>query len=136
MSQNVKNILVVDDDIVDVMAVQRLFRRFNMGGSYVLHTAENGLDALAKLRGTGDDPITPLPRVILLDLNMPKMNGFEFLDAIQNDPALKHLKVIVLTTSNAQEDRTRAYEANVAGYIVKPIDLPQFVAAITTFNRY
>lgn len=136
MSENVKNILVVDDDVVDIMAVKRLFRRFDMNGRYALHTAENGLDALAKLRGQADESITPLPRVILLDLNMPKMNGFEFLDEIRDDPALKHIKVIVLTTSDAPEDRTRAHDSNVAGYIVKPIDLPQFVEAITVFSRY
>ena len=134
--QNIKNVLVVDDEMVDIMAVQRLFKRFNMQQDYVLHTAENGLDALAKLRGEGDISITPLPRVILLDLNMPKMNGFEFLRALRADPDLKKIKVIILTTSNADDDRIKAYQSNVAGYIIKPITLNQFVEAIATFNQY
>ncbi len=136
MSKEIKNILVVDDDIVDVMAVRRLFKRFNMGDNYMLHSAENGLEALDKLRGNGYPAIAPIPRVILLDLNMPKMNGFEFLEEMRADPNLKHIKVIILTTSDAERDRTHAYKSNVAGYIIKPITLIQFIDAITTFSRY
>ena len=131
-----KNILLVEDDAVDVMAMQRLFRRFAMADDYQLHTAGNGEEALAILRGTDRPLLDPPPRVIFLDLNMPKMNGFEFLEKLQADPALQTIKVVILTTSTAVEDRLKAGAASVAGYIVKPIDMSQFVEAITILNRY
>lgn len=131
-----KNILLIEDDVVDVMAMQRLMRRFAMADDYHLHTAANGVEALDMLRGEGQDRLEPTPGVIFLDLNMPKMNGFEFLEALREDPVLGATKVIILTTSDATEDRAQAYAANVAGYITKPITLNQFVEAITTLNRY
>jgi CheY-like chemotaxis protein len=132
----VKNILLVEDDAVDVMAMERLLRRFAMSDDYRLHTAENGVEALALLRGDGKPRLEPKPRVIFLDLNMPRMNGFEFLETLRADPELQTTKVIILTTSDAPEDRVQAHAANVAGYITKPITLNQFVEAITTLNRY
>jgi len=137
MDNSPRNVLLVEDDIVDVMAVKRLFKRFDMSHKYQLHTAENGAEAIAMLRGeSGYNQIMPSPRVIFLDLNMPKMNGFEFLELLRADPDFKQTKVIVLTTSDAPEDRRKATTANVAGYIVKPITLSQFVEAITTLSRF
>jgi CheY-like chemotaxis protein len=130
------NILLVEDDEVDVMTVQRAFKRGNI--SNPLYLASNGLEALAMLRDTPGKPsIIPIERrLILLDLNMPKMNGLEFLHELRADAALKHIPVVVLTTSNEEQDRFQAYDLNVAGYILKPVTFSIFVELMITLNKY
>lgn len=125
------NILLVEDDQVDVMNVRRAFKKSNITNP--LYVAENGLRALEMLRG-GAVPLTPL--LILLDLNMPKMNGIEFLKDLRSDDRLRHLPVVVLTTSDDERDRIEAYNLNVAGYILKPVTFMNFVEAMTTLNKY
>ena len=125
------NILLVEDDQVDVMNVQRAFKKSHITNP--LWVAENGLDALEKLRG-GKIPLHRL--LVLLDLNMPKMNGIEFLKEVRADEELRHLPVVVLTTSDDERDRIEAYHLNVAGYIVKPVTFMNFVEAMTTLNKY
>jgi CheY-like chemotaxis protein len=130
-------ILLVEDDIIDIMAVQRLFRQFSMGDKYKLYIAHNGQEALDMLHGNDRPPITPRPQVILLDLNMPKMNGFEFLQHLRSNPDTAALRVIILSTTTANAGQMQALAgSNIAGYIIKPITLPQFVEAITTLNTY
>src|ERR1041384_3247023 len=108
MSEGTVNILLVDDDDIDIMTLQRAFKRNNI--SNPLSVAHNGIEALDKLRGTnGAEKITPPPRIILLDINMPQMNGLEFLREMRSDPALKHISVFVLTTSNDDKDKVEAY---------------------------
>lgn len=107
-------ILVVDDDKVDVMAVRRAFRQSGIGNAMVF--AFDGIEALEKLR---DGKSVPRPFLVLLDLNMPRMNGIEFLNETRNDPDLRDSVVFVLTTSRDGTDKRRAYARNVAGYIVK-----------------
>ena len=129
------NILLVEDDELDVMNVQRAFKKNNILNP--LHVARNGLEALEMLRGTGDRP--PVPddrRLILLDLNMPRMGGIEFLREIRSDDSLKHITVVVLTTSDEERDKVDAYNLNVAGYIVKPVTLGSFVEIMATLNKY
>lgn len=128
------HILLVDDDEIDVMNVQRAFRKNNIANP--LYVANNGLEALALLRGEGVEQIPTERRLVLLDLNMPKMNGLEFLREIRNDPALHALTVIVLTTSDDERDKVEAYNFNVAGYILKPVTFNAFVEAMTTLNKY
>jgi len=129
------NILLVEDDEVDVMNVQRAFKKNNINNP--LYVANNGLEALVMLRGDGNSPsILPEQRLILLDLNMPKMNGIEFLRELRADPELKPIPVIVLTTSNEDRDKVEAFNFNVAGYIVKPVTFPNFVEAVATLNKY
>ncbi|HEU4326639.1 MAG TPA: response regulator [Roseiflexaceae bacterium] len=128
------HILLVDDDEVDVMNVQRAFKKNNIINP--LYIANNGLEALALLRGEGEQAIPATRRLILLDLNMPKMNGLEFLRAIREDPALRPLTVIVLTTSDDDRDKVEAYNLNVAGYILKPVTFGAFVEAMATLNKY
>lgn len=129
------NILLVEDDEVDVMNVQRAFKKNNINNP--LYIATNGLEALVMLRGNGNPPTIPsAQRIILLDLNMPKMNGIEFLRELRADPVLKLIPVIVLTTSNEDRDKVEAYNLNVAGYIVKPVTFSSFVAAVATLNQY
>ena len=129
------NILLVEDDDVDVMNVQRAFKKNNIANP--LHVAGNGLEALAMLRGDGK--LAPLPkdrRLILLDLNMPKMGGIEFLRELRADPELRATPVVVLTTSNDDKDRVEAYNLNVAGYILKPVTLTSFIETMATLNKY
>ena len=129
------NILLVEDDDVDIMTLQRAFKRNNIMNP--LYIANNGLEALDLLRGTnGVQKIIPAPRIILLDINMPKMNGLEFLKEMRQDPALKTISVFVLTTSNDDKDRVEAYNFNVAGYIIKPVTFENFVVAVATLNKF
>jgi CheY-like chemotaxis protein len=127
--------LLVEDDELDVMNVQRAFKKNNI--SNPLFVAGNGLEALAMLRGEdGYTAIPPTRRIILLDLNMPRMGGIEFLRALRADPDLAATTVIVLTTSDEDRDKVEAYRLNVAGYILKPVTLQAFVEIMATLNKY
>ncbi len=130
------NILLVEDDEVDVMNIKRAFKRHKIANP--LYIAGDGLEALAMLRPQKTQPpIVPLQRrLILLDLNMPKMNGLEFLHALRSDAQLKPTPVIVLTTSDEDKDRIEAYNLNVAGYILKPVTFVNFAEVMSTLNRY
>jgi CheY-like chemotaxis protein len=130
------NILLVEDDEVDIMTVKRAFKKGNITNP--LYLAGNGIEALALLRGNPGQPslIPPERRLILLDLNMPKMNGLEFLHELRSDPAIRHIPVVVLTTSNEERDRVQAYDFNVAGYILKPVTFNTFVELMITLNKY
>ena len=127
-------LLLVEDDDVDVMNVQRAFKKNNIINK--LHVAGNGLEALALLRGEGVESIRPKTKLILLDINMPKMNGIEFLNELRKDPDLNPLTVFVLTTSNQDRDKFDAYSLNVAGYILKPVELSVFMSAVATLDMY
>jgi CheY-like chemotaxis protein len=135
VEQRPLNILLVEDDELDVMNVQRAFRKNNV--SNPLFVASNGIEALEMLRGTGAGPRMPSTRrIILLDLNMPRMGGIEFLRELRADPALAPTTVIVLTTSDEERDKVEAYQLNVAGYILKPVTLAAFVEIMATLNKY
>ena len=110
-------ILLVDDDDVDVRVVLRAFEKQRISNPVVV--AHDGIEALAKLRGEDGSSALSGPILVLLDLNMPRMNGHEFLTELRSDPRLSQLLVFVLTTSNDQTDRAAAYEKNVAGYLLK-----------------
>jgi CheY-like chemotaxis protein len=125
------NILLVEDDEVDVMNVRRAFDRNKICNP--LWHASNGEEALAALR-SGDIPVER--RLVLLDLNMPRMNGIEFLRALRDDEALRSTPVVVLTTSDDERDRVDAFQLNVAGYILKPVTFMNFVEAMATLNKY
>ena len=131
MSDRVLNILLVEDDEVDVMNVRRAFERNNV--SNPLFVAGNGLEALQMLR---DGTVPRERRLVLLDLNMPKMNGIEFLQALRADPELASTPVVVLTTSNDDQDKIDAYNLNVAGYLLKPVTFSNFCERMTTLNKY
>ena len=128
------SILLVEDDEVDVMNLKRAFKKNHIIAP--LYVAGNGLEALAMLRGNGVPRIRPLPKVILLDLNMPKMNGLEFLKELRADPELKRIPVFMLTTSDQECDKVAAYNLNVAGYILKPVAFEKFVEAVRTLDLY
>jgi CheY-like chemotaxis protein len=125
------NILLVDDDEVDVMTVKRAFAKANIANS--VYVATDGIEALAVLRSDG---VPAARRVVLLDLNMPRMSGIEFLREIRRDPVLQALTVVVLTTSNEDRDRVEAYQLNVAGYLLKPVTFTEFAEVMATLNKY
>ncbi|MBD2496298.1 response regulator [Nostoc sp. FACHB-280] len=136
MLERVINILLVEDDEVDVMNVKRAFKKVNITNP--LYLASNGLEALEMLRNEhGQKSSVPTERrLILLDLNMPKMSGIEFLQELRSDPKLSTTPVVVMTTSNQDQDRVQAYNLNVAGYILKPLTFNKFVETMATLNKY
>ncbi|MDD5412253.1 MAG: response regulator [Methylobacter sp.] len=125
-----KPILLIEDDQVDAMIVRRALKELHVANR--LEHVENGEEALAYLR----DPARERPCLVLLDLNMPVMNGIEFLQAVKVDAELKRMPVVVLTTSDEQEDKVESFELGVAGYMRKPVDYQQFVETIRTIDAY
>ncbi|MFE3848739.1 response regulator [Flavobacterium sp. LB3P45] len=130
MIQKLVNILLVEDDEVDVMNVKRAFSKNNIKNE--LFVAGNGVEALDMLRNS----IIPLPRIIILDINMPKMNGIEFLKIVREDENLKNISVFVMTTSNEDSDKINAYNLNVAGYILKPLSFEKFITSVATLKNF
>ena len=131
MNSSSLNILLVEDDDIDVMNVKRAFDKNHITNP--VYVAGNGLEALEKLRS---GKIPQGRRIVLLDLNMPKMNGIEFLRQLRSDPALALTPVVVLTTSNNDRDKIAAFSLNVAGYLVKPVTFAEFSELIVTLNKY
>ncbi len=128
------HVLLIEDDDVAAESVVRSLQR--AGLSCPVTWAEDGQAALDVLRDQDPARQVPRPRLILLDLNMPRMNGFEFLEAIRADPQFKDEVIFVLTTSNADSDRSRAYAENVAGYMVKSAVGPQFMKLTNLLDGY
>lgn len=128
--QKSKPILLVEDDRVDAMTVKRAMRDLQVNRS-VAHST-NGEEAMKYLTS----PDTEKPFIILLDLNMPKMNGIEFLKAMKAHPDLKTIPVIVLTTSKEQRDILDSFEFGASGYMVKPVDYSKFVEIINRVVTY
>ncbi len=128
--RNKRTILLVEDDKVDVMTVKRACRDLNLTNP--LAVTGNGEEALEYLR----DPEHEQPCIILLDLNMPKMNGLEFLSVVKKEDTLKSIPVIVLTTSHEDQDRIASFNLGVAGYMLKPVDYQQFIDVVRTIDMY
>lgn len=131
LAEQVK-VLHVEDDDVDVEGVQRAFKKLKIPNEILL--AKDGVEALEILRREDDEKLRPF--LILLDLNMPRMGGIEFLGQIRRDEKLKDSIVFVLTTSSAEEDRASAYDFNVAGYIVKSHLETGLTSAAKLLNNY
>src|SRR3989338_4801218 len=124
------HILMVEDDQVDVMTVKRALKEIHVTNPLV--NLENGEEALKYLR----DSKSTKPCIILLDLNMPIMNGIEFLQVAKRDAQLKRIPVVVLTTSEEQQDKVNSFNLGVAGYMAKPVDYRQFVEVMRTIDAY
>jgi CheY-like chemotaxis protein len=122
--------MLVEDDEVDAMTVRRALKELHVANP--LTRVENGEEALGYLR----DPDQVPPCIILLDLNMPVMGGIELLQVIKHDAALKRIPVVVLTTSDEQQDKVASFDLSVAGYIRKPVDYKQFVEAVRSIDAY
>jgi CheY-like chemotaxis protein len=128
------SILLIEDDEVDIMNVQRAFKKNSFQNP--LHIANNGLEALSFLKDKSSFAPNNIPKIILLDINMPKMGGIEFLQELRKDPSLSSISVFVLTTSNEDRDKIAAYNLNVAGYILKPVSFENFSNALATLGAY
>ena len=125
------NILLIEDDQVDVMNVKRAFDRNRIVNP--LYVAGDGIEGLEMLR---NGTVPRDRRIVLLDLNMPRMNGIEFLRELRADPRLLNTPVVVLTTSNDDRDKIDAYNLNVAGYLLKPVTFINFVEVMAALNKY
>jgi len=128
--RNTNPILLIEDDDVDAMTVQRAFKDLGLRNQLVHIT--NGRDALEYLRNNSSTK----PCIILLDLNMPQMDGIEFLKTVKADEILKMIPVVVLTTSKDTKDKVESFNLSVAGYMTKPLDYKNFVDTIKTIDDY
>jgi CheY-like chemotaxis protein len=127
-------VLLVEDDEVDVMAVKRAFRKLAIENP--LTVACDGIEALKILQGSQNKVSLCRPFLVILDWNMPRMNGAEFLQALRSDSNLKNIVVFVMTTSNDERDRIAAYDQNVAGYIVKSNNENEFTEIIAMLQNF
>ena len=134
MSEDPVTVLVIDDDSVDRMAIERSFKKLHIGNSII--EAGDGMEGLERLRGQNGHEKPKQPLVVLLDLNMPRMGGIEFLDEIRADPELRSILIFVLTTSRAPTDRYDAYARNIAGYLSKQSPGRTFLEAIDRLAHY
>jgi CheY-like chemotaxis protein len=125
-----KPILLVEDDTVDVMTVKRALKEIHVTNR--VEVVGNGEEALEYLRNDNNEK----PCIILLDLNMPRMNGIEFLKIAKHDEVMKIIPVVVLTTSKEEQDKVDSFKLSVAGYMIKPVDYQQFVEVIRMINIY
>lgn len=129
MKSNVTPILLVEDDQVDVLTTRRALKEIQVTNPLVV--CENGEEGLAYLRGTAERPC-----LVLLDLNMPIMNGIEFLENVKRDASLRRIPTVVLTTSEEQEDKLRSFDLGAAGYMAKSMDYRRFVEVMRSIDRY
>lgn len=127
-------ILLVEDDQLDIMNVQRELRKNNV--NVPLHVARNGREALDLLRGEGGQTRIQPPSVVMLDLNMPRMNGLELLEILRADPEFQDLNVFITTTSDLETDRLKAQQLAVSGYIIKPLSFDTFGEGGTTVDGF
>ena len=131
------HVLIVDDDPADAALVTKAidFGRFRC----VVDRASDGVEAMEKLRqpqGTPPSAAHPSPHLVLLDINMPRKNGFQVLTEIRADPHLRHLPVVILSTSAAERDVTSAYQSGAHGYVTKPMDVDDLFQAIHGIQEY
>jgi CheY-like chemotaxis protein len=127
-------ILLVEDNPGDVRLTREALRDAKVRNNMAV--ASDGVEALAYLRQQGPYAETTRPDLVLLDLNLPRMNGFEVLDAIKDDADLKRIPVIILTTSQAEQDIVRSYDLYANAYVTKPVDLDQFIKVIKTIEDF
>jgi CheY-like chemotaxis protein len=131
---NTGQLLHVEDDDLCLMGLNRAFRAAKI--AIPVSFAHDGIEALEMLRGTNGRPRLPRPYVVLLDLNMPRMDGIEFLQELRNDPDLKRSIVFVMTTSAAPGDLVKAYDLGVAGYLLKSSSVNVFSEAAALLDAY
>ncbi|HLO29789.1 MAG TPA: response regulator [Anaerolineales bacterium] len=127
-------ILLVEDNPGDVRLTRESLGEAKVRNNMVV--ASDGVEAMACLRQEGEYVNATRPDLILLDLNLPRMNGFEVLDAIKEDPDLKRIPVVVLTTSQAEQDIIRSYNLYANAYVNKPVDLEQFIQVIKSIEGF
>ena len=121
--------LLIEDDLIETLKFKRVLATLEI--KHKINIAQNGEEALEKLKGSEE-----LPDIILSDLNMPKMNGKEFLEILKNDKVLKYIPVIILSTSNNYEDILECYKIGIAGYIMKPLRYEDYTEKIVSLVNY
>ena len=125
-------ILLVEDNVGDVRLTREAFKEGKVSNQLLV--APDGIEAMSMLRQTGSHGGAPRPDLILLDLNIPKMDGRQVLAEIKSDPNLKRIPVVVLTTSKAEEDIIRTYDLNANCYITKPVDFDKFLTVVKSID--
>lgn len=128
------NILLVEDNPADVRLTEEAFKEGGILNK--LYVAKDGEEALSMLACNGSNSRIPRPDLILLDLNLPRKDGREVLEQIKDDESLKRIPVVILTTSNAQQDILKAYDLHANCYITKPVDLDQFFTVIKSIEDF
>jgi len=134
MTSQPVEILLVEDNEDDALIIQEVFAEMRL--ATLINVVRDGEEALAYLQRKGQYRIVRMPDIVLLDINMPKMNGFEVLEGIKKDPRLQSLPVIMLTTSHREEDVVLSYAKGACSYIHKLVDLDQFKHCIKQFEHY
>jgi CheY-like chemotaxis protein len=136
IEENLKviDVLLVEDDPGDVMMTREAFADYKIHNR--LHVVSDGIDALAFLRHQGEYADVPSPDLILLDLNLPRMDGREVLAAIKEDAALRRIPVVVLTTSDAEEDVVASYSLHANAYVTKPVDFERFIDVVRQIDEF
>jgi chemotaxis family two-component system response regulator Rcp1 len=127
-------ILLVEDNPGDVRLVREALLEAKMRNN--MSVAADGVEALAFLRKEGQYTNAPVPGLVLLDLNLPRKDGFEVLQEIKSDAKLMHIPVVVLTTSQAEEDIVKSYDLHANAYVTKPVDLNQFLAVVKAIEGF
>ena len=127
-------ILLVEDDPGDVLIAREALEQSKLVNN--LHVAENGEEALAFLRNEGDYADSPKPDLVLLDLNLPRRDGREVLGEVKADPDLRRIPVVILTTSQAEEDIIKSYDLHANAYVTKPVDFAQFVQVVQQIDEF
>jgi CheY-like chemotaxis protein len=128
------DVLLVEDDPGDVLMTREAFQDYKVRNN--LSVVTNGVEALAFLYKQGEYAHAPTPDLILLDLNLPKMDGREVLAAVKDDPKLRSIPVVVLTTSEAEEDVVRSYSLHANAYVTKPVDFERFVSVVQQIDDF
>jgi len=128
------NILLVEDDDGDAKAIERAFKKAKIANPIL--RAVDGVEALDMLKGANGKTKPPSPYILLVDINMPRMNGIQLIEALRADPDLRHTVAFILTTSKRDEDKTAAYDLNVAGYILKTTAGHDFLNLVSLVDYY
>ncbi|HVK19937.1 MAG TPA: response regulator [Actinokineospora sp.] len=134
MLLNVIDVLLVEDDDGDVLMTREAFEHYKIRNK--LHVVRDGEQALRFLRREGDYADAPRPDLILLDLNLPRFDGLQVLAEIKADPRLRPIPVVVLTTSEAEEDILRSYELYANAYVTKPVDFDRFIEVVRKIDEF
>ncbi len=136
MDSDVKviDVLLVEDDPGDVLMTREAFADHKVKNN--LHVVDNGVDAMAFLRREGEYADAPTPDLVLLDLNLPKMDGREVLGLIKEDESLRSIPVVVLTTSEAEEDVLKSYQLHANAYVTKPVDFERFLEVVRQIDEF
>jgi CheY-like chemotaxis protein len=132
--ERILNILLVEDNQNDVVLIQEAFRENNL--LHLMKVAGDGQEALDLLKSNGKPGAFKKPDIIMLDINMPVLNGFELLNQLRADPELCSIPVVMLTVSNRQEDVARAYRSGARSYLHKPASFDQFCSLLNKFGFY